>query len=282
MQINDLNEQLHNLKKTYLNTIQCLDKGFVKLVDWCGSDARIVQAARVSYGDGTKTVREDKGLIDYLVRHAHTSPLEQVTFTFHVKMPIFVARQLVRHRTQKINEISGRYSILKDEFYLPDLSRMQKQSEDNKQGSSDKLIENAQEYLKQMNDEHTFAYDNYEDYLECGMARELARINLPVSTYTEWYTTIDCHNLFHMLKLRLDPHAQYEVRVFAQAKYDLIKPIIPYACESFERHILNGRKFSQDEMEVIKKSIDLGVFDDTLHSLDWKKTKIKELTDKLL
>ena len=247
-----------------------------------GSDQRIVQAARVSYGNGTKTVREDKGLIDYLVRNAHTSPLEQVNFTFHVKLPVFLARQFVRHRTARLNEISGRYSILKDEFYVPDESRMQKQSSDNKQGSSDELISNASSHIEQMQNEHTFAYSNYEDYLDSGMAKELARINLPLSTYSEWYWSIDLHNLFHFLKLRLDSHAQYEARVYAQAKYDLIKPMAPYACESFERHIINGKKFSQEEWEVLSSMINKDEeLIELLKEKGWKKSKIDELIKKL-
>jgi len=281
MDINRLNQELYELKSPYLKTIPCLDKGFVKLVDFCGSDQRIVQAARVSYGDGTKSVREDKGLIDYLMRNLHTSPFEQVSFTFHVKMPIFIARQVVRHRTAKLNEISGRYSIIKDEFYVPDESRMLKQSSDNKQGSSLDLIDNPADHIEQMQNEHSFLYANYEDYLESGMAKELARINLPLSTYTEWYWTIDAHNLFHFLKLRLDPHAQYEVRVFAQAKYDLIKPIVPYACESFERHILNGKKFSQDEMEIIRTFLNTDTIEEILETKGWKKSKIQEFLNKL-
>jgi len=281
MDINRLNQELYELKSPYLKIIPCLDKGFVKLVDFCGSDQRIVQAARVSYGDGTKSVREDKGLIDYLMRNLHTSPFEQVSFTFHVKMPIFIARQVVRHRTAKLNEISGRYSIIKDEFYVPDESRMLKQSSDNKQGSSLDLIDNPADHIEQMQNEHSFLYANYEDYLESGMAKELARINLPLSTYTEWYWTIDAHNLFHFLKLRLDPHAQYEVRVFAQAKYDLIKPIVPYACESFERHILNGKKFSQDEMEIIRTFLNTDTIEEILETKGWKKSKIQEFLNKL-
>ena len=163
MDINRLNQELYELKSPYLKTITCLDKGFVKLVDFCGSDQRIVQAARVSYGDGTKSVREDKGLIDYLMRNLHTSHFEQVSFTFHVKMPIFIARQVVRHRTAKLNEISGRYSIIKDEFYVPDESRMLKQSSDNKQGSSLDLIDNPADHIEQMQNEHSFLYANYED-----------------------------------------------------------------------------------------------------------------------
>ena len=277
----EINEQLFELKKPYLKTINCLDKGFVRLVDWMGSDQRIVQSARVSYGEGTKTVREDKGLIDYLMRHAHTSPFEQVQFTFHVKMPIFVARQIVRHRTAKLNEISGRYSILKDEFYEPDVSRMVKQSKDNKQGSSEELLEDAESFLQSFKDEQFEMYDNYTEYFQGGMAKEMARINLPLAIYTEWYITFDLHNLFHFLKLRLDSHAQYEVRVYADAKYNLIKDIVPFACEAFEKHVINGRKFSGDEMELIKSFLSEDRVKDLASNAGWKTSQINELIKKL-
>ena len=556
----DINEQLFEIKKPYLKTINCLDKGFVRLVDWMGSDQRIVQAARVSYGDGTKTVREDKGLIDYLMRHAHTSPFEQVQFTFHVKMPIFVARQIVRHRTaclsgetllwfdepaaikkgsrkrrymtindfykkwhngaqsvynpkrkktnienivpdkyytvpelskiidrcteqirtwlakgllngtkmnvdkvtkcswrilgkdwidfanktrtwnnslqpilsqmnlrmcdevtgeikhtnikdiwsngfkevfevelengyvikmtkdhlcfsengwgtlenltqlkvsdklncswsqsapsfcvngvlayqdynwlkdkidklkrkrvkmpkklirtyskiknikyagveevfdievvgpfhnfvangfivhNSLNEISGRYSILKDEFYEPDVSRMVKQSKDNKQGSSEELLEDAESILQSFRDEQFEMYDNYQEYIQGGMAKEMARINLPLSIYTEWYITFDLHNLFHFLKLRMDSHAQYEVREFANAKYNLIKDIVPFACEAFDKHVINGRKFSADEMEMIKIFLTNEEIEKLSQEKGWKDSKLKEFLDKL-
>ena len=277
----DINEQLFELKKPYLKTINCLDKGFVRLVDWMGSDQRIVQSARVSYGEGTKTVREDKGLIDYLMRHAHTSPFEQVNFTFHVKMPIFVARQIVRHRTAKINEISGRYSILKDEFYEPDVSRMVKQSKDNKQGSSEEVLEDAESFLQSFKDEQFEMYDNYTEYIQGGMAKEMARINLPLAIYTEWYITFDLHNLFHFLKLRMDNHAQYEVRVYADAKYNLIKDIVPFACEAFEKHVINGRKFSGDEMELIKSFLSEDRVKDLASNVGWKTSQINELIKKL-
>ncbi len=277
----DINEQLFEIKKPYLKTINCLDKGFVRLVDWMGSDQRIVQAARVSYGDGTKTVREDKGLIDYLMRHAHTSPFEQVQFTFHAKMPIFVARQIVRHRTAKLNEISGRYSILKDEFYEPDVSRMVKQSKDNKQGSSEELLEDAESILQSFKDEQFEMYDNYEEYIQGGMAKEMARINLPLSIYTEWYWTIDLHNLFHFLKLRMDSHAQYEVRVYADAKYNLIKDIVPFACESFEQHVINGKKFSKDELDIMKELIQHEDIKRLADQRNWKESKVNEFLKKI-
>ena len=205
-----------------------LDKGFVRLVDYLGGDERIAQAARVSYGEGTKTYRESKGLIDYLLRNDHTSPFEQVNFTFHLKMPIFIARQWIRHRTAKINEISGRYSVMKNEFYLPSGENIAEQSESNKQGRKDtpvspELQTRVVEVLKK--DQQTL-YATYEDFLENGLARELARVNLPLSLYTEFYWQMDLHNLFHFLRLRMHPHAQAEIRFYANRG---CKPLSPYA-----------------------------------------------------
>ena len=196
-------------------------------------------------------------------------------------MPIFVARQIVRHRTAKLNEISGRYSILKDEFYEPDVSRMVKQSKDNKQGSSEELLEDAESILQSFKDEQFEMYDNYQEYIQGGMAKEMARINLPLSIYTEWYWTIDLHNLFHFLKLRMDSHAQHEVRVYADAKFNLIKDIVPFACEAFEKHVINGRKFSADEMEMIKLFLSENRIKDFASNVGWKDTKLKEFLDKL-
>ena len=233
--------------------IPCLDKGFVRLVDYMGGDARIVQAARVSYGEGTKTVREDKGLIDYLFRNAHSSPFEQVVLTFHMKLPIFVARQVIRHRTARLNEISGRYSVMKDEFYVPSLDRIQKQATNNKQGSSEQLPEAvAQSVVDAMVNEQAFAYGQYEGYLTHDVARELARVNLPLSLYTEWYWQCDLRNLFHFLGLRLDWHAQYEVRVYAEALAQCAKAVAPMAYAAFEEHQKDGARFSASELDVIQ------------------------------
>ena len=231
-----------------------LDKGFVRLVDYLGGDARIVQSARVSYGEGTKTFREDKGLIDYLLRHQHTSPFEQVSLTFHCKMPIFVARQWVRHRTAKLNEISGRYSVMKDEFYVPDPSAVAFQSGDNKQGRSTDEVpaEVVAKVLAQLQAGQKQAYSDYESLLNDGLARELARINLPVSLYTEWYWTMDLHNLFHFLALRLDPHAQMEIRVYAEAMLEITRKVAPVATESFENHLLGGVRFTRQELAALK------------------------------
>ena len=238
--------------------IKVLDKGFLRMVDYMGGDERIVQAARVSYGEGTKSYRQDAALIDYLLRNGHTSPFEQVVFTFHAKMPIFVARQWVRHRTARLNEISGRYSILKDEFYIPDVNDIALQSADNKQGREEKPmpIEQAEEVIRNLEETHAAAYASYKKLLEMGTARELARMVLPLSLYTEWYWQIDLHNLFHFLRLRLDTHAQREIRVYAESMKELAGIVCPRAFESFERHILGGVRFSSEEMNGLKNMLD--------------------------
>ena len=224
-----------------------LDHGFVRLVDYLGGDARIVQSARVSYGEGTKTVREDRALIDYLVRNRHTSPLEQVVFTFHVKMPIFVARQWIRHRTARLNEISGRYSVMKDEFYVPRPDEVRLQSKRNKQGGSadDVPAELREQVIRALEQEQQHAYGTYESLLEDDVARELARVNLPLSLYTEMYWQIDLHNLFHFLRLRMDWHAQYEIRVYGDVMAKIAKAVCPFAYEAFEEHILHARTLSK-------------------------------------
>lgn len=234
-----------------------LDKGFVRLVDYLGGDARIVQAARVSYGEGTKSYREDAGLIDYLLRHEHTSPFEQVVLTFHVKLPIFVARQWIRHRTARVNEVSGRYSIMKDEFYVPAPEDLAAQSPDNKQGRSDEpLSTDAAESVRGiLAAGQAEAYGGYSRLVESGLAREIARINLPLSLYTEWYWQIDLHNLFRFLALRLDSHAQKEIRLYAGVMLDMAKAVAPAATASFERHLLSGVRFSGPEMAELRRRL---------------------------
>jgi thymidylate synthase (FAD) len=233
--------------------IRVLDKGFVRLVDYMGGDARIVQSARVSYGGGTKTVRQDRGLINYLMKNWHTSPFEQVQLTFHAKMPVFVARQWVRHRTARLNEISGRYSVMKDEFYVPDAENIRPQSTDNKQGRSEARYSGDEELeiIRMFEDEQKAVYGNYEKLLEMNVARELARNNLPLSLYTEWYWQIDLHNLFHFLRLRMDAHAQYEIRVYAEAMAKCAQAVAPLAYEAFEEHILGSAQFSRAECKAL-------------------------------
>ncbi len=235
-----------------------LNNGFVRLVDYMGGDSRIVQSARVSYGEGTKTVREDAGLIDYLLRHQHTSPFEQVVLTFHVKMPIFVARQWIRHRTARVNEISGRYSIMRDEFYLPADMDVAKQSTDNKQGRSTEPVthEYAAGVQEKLENGQKQAYADYNELIESGLARELARVNLPLSLYTEMYWQIDLHNLFHFLWLRLDGHAQKEIRDYANVILEITRAVAPLATASFENYMRNGVNFSGEEMEDLRRMLD--------------------------
>lgn len=221
---------------------QILDKGFVRLVDYMGSDERVVAAARVSYGAGTKTFREDKALIHYLLKNDHTSPFEQVVLTFHIKLPIFVARQWIRHRTARVNEISGRYSIMKEEFYLPSLDKICPQSTSNKQGREQIPFEEKEtkEIQKIMEEAFSATYKAYKKLLDKNLAKELARIVLPLSLYTEWYWQIDLHNLFHFLKLRLHPHAQYEIREYAKVMLELARSIAPISVEAFETYCLKS------------------------------------------
>jgi thymidylate synthase (FAD) len=231
-----------------------LDHGFLRLVDYLGGDERIVAAARVSYGPGTESVREDKALIHYLMRNLHTSPFEQVILTFHAKMPIFVARQWVRHRTARLNEVSGRYSVMPDEFYLPAVGQIRKQSKPNKEGRAPEELprhvqERALEILKR---DQASAYASYEELLRDDIARELARINVPVSAYTQWYWQIDLHNLFHFLRLRLDRHAQYEIRRYGEVMAQMAKAVAPVAFEAFEEHVLYAPRLSKSFKERLQ------------------------------
>jgi thymidylate synthase (FAD) len=237
-----------------------LDKGFVRLVDYLGGDERIVQAARVSYGPGTKTYREDAALIDHLLRNEHTSPFEQVVLTFHVKLPIFVARQWIRHRTARVNEISGRYSVMKDEFYLPRPEEVALQSLDDKQGRAAEAAPEglAESAIARLAAGQRAAYADYSALVESGLARELARIDLPLSLYTEWYWQIDLHNLFRFLALRLDPHAQLEIREYARVLLDMARLVAPAASASFESHLLGGTRFSAQEMAELRRRLGAG------------------------
>jgi thymidylate synthase (FAD) len=227
-----------------------LDHGFVRLVDYMGNDSRIVQAARVSYGKGTKTASEDARLIDYLMRHRHTSPFEQVELTFHCKMPLFTARQWIRHRTASVNEMSGRYSEMPEETYLPELEYVQGQHETNKQGRGGAIaLRAAQHYLDRTSIHVHNDFIAYRESLDQGIARELARIGLPLSTYTEWYWKIDLHNLFHFLGLRLDEHAQYEIRQYAKVMHGMAKAVAPAACKAFRKHVLEAATFTRADIE---------------------------------
>ncbi len=234
--------------------ITCLDQGFVRLVDVMGDDSSIVQAARVSYGKGTKSVRADRGLIRYLMQHQHTTPFEMVEFKFHCRMPIFVARQWIRHRTANVNEISGRYSVMEDRFWEPQATDMRTQSTTNRQGSLEQPINTdlAAQQAQQFCTDQALLYQHYEAALQAGVAREVARVNLPVSLYTEWYWKIDLHNLLHFLALRLDAHAQKEIRVFAEAMATFVKERCPLAWEAFEEFRLQGSTLSRSELAILR------------------------------
>ncbi|GHV26084.1 flavin-dependent thymidylate synthase [Spirochaetia bacterium] len=237
-----------------------LDKGFIRLVDYLGGDERVVQSARVSYGEGTKSYREDAGLIDYLLRNRHTSPFEQISLTFHVKMPIFIARQWIRHRMARLNEISGRYSVMKDDFYVPAPGDVALQSTDNKQGRSDTALDpmEVEKVRSFLGEGQKHAYGEYTSLIDQGIARELARINLPLSLYTEIYWNIDLHNLFHFMELRLGAHAQKEIRLYARTLLEITKKVVPRCCESFERHLLGGVSFSKEELAELNKRLGSG------------------------
>ncbi len=260
-----------------------LNHGFVRLVDYMGGDESIVQAARVSYGKGTKTVSEDRTLIRYLMRHQHTTPFEMVEFKFHVKLPIFVARQWIRHRTANVNEYSGRYSIMPEEFYLPDENVIKYQSQSNKQGRDEEEVppEIRKRVLEILLNEQRSAFDGYQEMLENNIARELARINLPLSLYTQWYWKIDLHNLFHFLKLRMDKHAQYEIRVYAETMAQIVKTVVPMAYEAFEDYVLNSVTFSKQELLLLKKYFPNNVDDKEIEELGFSKYERAEFLDKL-
>jgi thymidylate synthase (FAD) len=270
-----------------LREIACLDKGFVRLVDYMGSDAAIVQAARVSYGTGTKQVNEDRGLIRYLMRHAHSTPFEMVEFKFHVKLPVFVARQWIRHRTANVNEYSGRYSVMKDEFYVPAPEQTRFQSATNKQGRADEGFSDgeAAHILAVMSAAQKEAYAEYEELLEKNLAREIARINLPMSLYTEWYWKIDLHNLFHFLRLRMDAHAQYEIRVYAEAMARLVRDVVPLAYEAFEDYALNAVRLTAPELQAMKLLLEqvgeTALSDDALAACGLSKREMAEFRAKV-
>lgn len=263
--------------------VAVLDHGFVRLVDYLGGDDRIVQAARVSYGEGTKSVREDRALIDYLLRHQHTSPFEQVILTFHLKMPIFVARQWIRHRTARLNEISGRYSVMRDEFYLPREHEVRYQSSSNKQGSDEREVpaELRHRVLELLGSSQARAYQEYEELLADDVARELARVNLPLSLYTEMYWQIDLNNLFHFLRLRLDWHAQYEIRAYGDAIAAAVRAVCPAAYAAFEEHTLYGRSFSRSELELLRAAIDQAALEAAIEQSGMRKTRRNEFLRKL-
>lgn len=245
-----------------------LDHGFVRVIDYMGDDSAIVQAARVSYGRGTKTPSEDRTLIRYLMRHVHTTPFEMCEIKLHVKLPIFVARQWIRHRTASVNEYSARYSVLDREFYIPQRMHLAAQSAANRQGRSTILSEeDASKVLNILREDAMRAYDHYLEMLNedevgqirnddvVGLARELARMNLSLNYYTQWYWKIDLHNLMHFLKLRADEHAQFEIREYARILIEILKRWVPMASEAFEEYRLNGVSMSATGVRVVQRLI---------------------------
>ena len=255
------------LEKVLYQPFKVLDKGFIRIVDYMGNDSSIVQAARVSYGKGTKKKSLDEGLIRYLLRHKHTTPFEMCEIKLHVKLPIFIARQWIRHRTANVNEYSARYSILEDEFYIPKMANLAEQSSSNKQGRGKKINEGLaariikilkddsnrcyNNYLWMLNENNTQGYDENRDSL----SRELARINLTLNTYTEWYWKIDLHNFMHFLSLRADYHSQFEIRAYADVLIKILKKWVPLTYKAFCSYILNSAELSQEALQVIRELI---------------------------
>ena len=257
------------LEEILYKPIKVLDHGFVRVIDYMGDDSAVVQAARVSYGRGTKKSLQDKGLINYLMRHRHTTPFEMCDIKFHIKLPIFIARQWIRHRTASVNEYSARYSILSNEFYLPDRDNLTPQSSTNKQGRSSEILPEdiALRVLATIKEDSLRCYKNYVammnqdeqgniiDENNIGITRELARINLTLNHYTEWYWKINLHNLLHFLALRADNHAQYEIRVYAEVMLDIVKAWVPFVYEAFIEHRKNGANISKTGLEIVRKMV---------------------------
>ncbi|MEL7216580.1 MAG: FAD-dependent thymidylate synthase [Pseudomonadota bacterium] len=239
---------------------EVLDHGFVRVIDYMGDDAAIVQAARVSYGAGTMHVQNDEGLIRYLMRHWHSTPFEMCEVKLHVKLPVFVARQWIRHRTANVNEYSARYSILDREFYIPAPEHLAAQSVVNNQGRGEVLQgEEAARVLEMLKADANRAYDHYEGMLsqdgQAGLARELARMNLPANVYTQWYWKVDLHNLFHFLRLRADAHAQYEIRVYADAICEMVNDWVPAAYRAFEDYRMGGAHLSAQMVDCVRRMV---------------------------
>ncbi|MDX1822345.1 MAG: FAD-dependent thymidylate synthase [Alphaproteobacteria bacterium] len=240
--------------------IPVLDHGFVRVIDYMGDDAAICQAARVSYGRGTKSVQNDEGLIRYLMRHWHSTPFEMCEVKLHVKLPVFVARQWIRHRTANVNEYSARYSILDREFYIPAPEHLAAQSVVNNQGRGAALEgEEAARVLEILKSDANRAYDHYEAMIsqegQAGLARELARMNLPANIYTQWYWKVDLHNLLHFLRLRADAHAQYEIRVYADAICKVVADWVPFAYKAFEDYRMGGATMSATALDCVRRML---------------------------
>ncbi len=256
------------LENILYEAIPILDHGFIRVIDYMGDDTSIVQAARVSYGKGTKKVSTDSGLIKYLMRHWHSTPFEMCEIKYHVKLPIFIARQWIRHRTANVNEYSARYSILDKEFYLPAIENLAAQSQSNRQGRGDVLSgDQAKKVLDLLKKDAEQTYDNYETMLnerydgsvidknQVGLARELARMNLTLNTYTQWYWKTDLLNLMNFLRLRADHHAQFEIRAYADAMLDTVKKWVPITHDAFMDYRVGGTEVSSKGKKIIQKLI---------------------------
>ena len=258
-----------SLESILYKPFKVLDSGFIRVIDYMGDDSAIVQSARVSYGEGTKKVSNDKGLIRYLMKNWHTTPFEMCEIKFHIKLPIFIARQWIRHRTANVNEYSARYSILDKEFYIPRPEHMSSQSSTNKQGRGGSLSKkDTEKFIKILKDDADRNYKHYENMLnenqsgeiinddKEGLSRELARINLTLNTYTQWYWKIDLHNLLHFLYLREDAHAQYEIQAYAEIILNkIVKRWVPHTYSAFKEFQLESYNLSKTAIEVIKKKL---------------------------
>lgn len=259
-----MNEEFYNTKRITVKEIdellyqehKVLDQGFIRIIDYMGSDSAIVQAARVSYGKGTKQISQDEALIKYLMRHYHTTPFEMCEIKFHVKLPIFVARQWIRHRTANVNEYSARYSILDNEFYIPQPENIAKQSDTNKQGRGETFDSvTTKRIIDSLTNDSNLAYSHYEQLIEQGFAREMARGNLTLNYYTQFYWKIDLHNLLNFLRLRAGKHAQYEIRVYAKKMLELVKKWVPLTYNAFVEYRLESACISKKGLEIIRKLI---------------------------
>ncbi len=279
------------LEAVLYKPIEVLDHGFIRVIDYMGDDSSIVQSARVSYGKGTKKISNDKGLIKYLMRHRHSTPFEMCEIKFHIKLPIFIARQWIRHRTANVNEYSARYSILDKEFYIPSAENLAAQSAINNQGRGDALTDDeASNVIQILKKDAEQTYSNYETLLnessegniidesKSGIARELARMNLTLNTYTQWYWKIDLNNLLHFLALRADDHAQYEIRVYADAMLDIVKKWVPLTYEAFEDYRIGGTELSAKEVNLMRKLLKgekVSFEDEGLSKREWSELQRK-------
>ena len=282
------------LEKVLYEAIPVLDHGFIRVIDYMGDDSSIVQSARVSYGKGTKKVSTDEGLIRYLMRHWHSTPFEMCEIKYHVKLPIFIARQWIRHRTANVNEYSARYSILDKEFYIPAKEQLSAQATNNRQGRGDLITgQQADEVLKILKDDAVRTYDNYEKMLnerfdgtiidekKSGLARELARMNLTLNSYTQWYWKTDLLNLMNFLFLRGDSHAQYEIRVYAEKMLDTVKKWVPITHAAFLDYRVGAAHLSSKGLKIIKSMINgnkISYEDSGLSKREWN--ELMEVIDK--